>query len=393
VVVSAGNENNAEPSYPAWFAAPSDDLGVICVGAIDYSLSKAPYSNFGPQITVVAPGGNTAVDFNDDGYPDGVLSTSWDQNTNQPTYLYYQGTSMAAPHVTGVVSLLMALNASLSPLQLRTILKETAIDLGAPQRDNLYGDGLIDPVAALARVATNLQLPPKRVVSSAALEFGYVQTQLTASVSNGGGGTLKVDPPTVTMQQGSGWLSAVLSGSLLTVSVSRSGLANGDYSGEIQLTSNGGAATIKVAMKVGSGSAGDVGTVYIIAVDPRTFDTVGQTSIGLAQQYKFTILPIPTGNYLVVGGTDKDKDFIICEKEDYCGLYPVSNQPSEVKVELNKNTTNVNFVLERPVTPTSSWGDLKLRIPAEGLDRLWDEVSPVVLQGILQRMLGGSASR
>lgn len=56
---------------------------------------------------------------------------------------------MAAPHVTGIVSLMLSVNPSLSPARVRTILQQTAIDLGQPGKADVYGYGKIDPVAAL----------------------------------------------------------------------------------------------------------------------------------------------------------------------------------------------------------------------------------------------------
>jgi len=62
----------------------------------------------------------------------------------------FEGTSMAAPHVSGVAALLLGKNASLTHSQLRSILTSTAHDLGATGYDATYGYGLVDATAALA---------------------------------------------------------------------------------------------------------------------------------------------------------------------------------------------------------------------------------------------------
>ena len=111
IVAAAGNKGNSDPRYPAAYP------GVIAVGATDLSGELAPYSNYGSHVSVVAPGGNTAIDLNDDGYVDGVLSCGWKQDTNEPGFPFYQGTSMASPHVAGVVSLMLAKNPNLTPAQ------------------------------------------------------------------------------------------------------------------------------------------------------------------------------------------------------------------------------------------------------------------------------------
>ncbi|MFT7554121.1 MAG: hypothetical protein ACI9LO_000433, partial [Planctomycetota bacterium] len=98
VVAAAGNDNNNQLFYPASYD------NVISVSATDFANNRAPYSNFGARIDIAAPGGNTGVDLNNDGYGDGVLSTLVDDSsgTRNPTFAFYQGTSMASPHVAGV---------------------------------------------------------------------------------------------------------------------------------------------------------------------------------------------------------------------------------------------------------------------------------------------------
>ena len=119
IVAAAGNSNNDEPHFPG------DLPGVIEVGATDLLGNKAPYSNFGDNF-IVAPGGNMGADANGDNHPDGVISTVWNQFADTPDYDFYQGTSMATPHVTGVISLMLSADPNLTREQVMTILKDTA---------------------------------------------------------------------------------------------------------------------------------------------------------------------------------------------------------------------------------------------------------------------------
>jgi serine protease len=64
-------------------------------------------------------------------------------------YTRYNGTSMAAPHVTGVVALVLSVRPNLDPDAIRLLLKQTATDLGDKGRDDLYGDGLVNAPAAV----------------------------------------------------------------------------------------------------------------------------------------------------------------------------------------------------------------------------------------------------
>jgi subtilisin family serine protease len=160
VVVFAASGNggtdgigDATCDYPAAY----DDY-VIAVGATQYDEARAPYSNYGSSLDIVAPGGNTGVDQNGDGYPDGVLQNTFGVTPVDWGYWFYQGTSMATPHVSGVAALLLARDPTLTPTEIRDILQSTADDLGAAGRDNTFGWGLVNARAALESVAKPVHL-------------------------------------------------------------------------------------------------------------------------------------------------------------------------------------------------------------------------------------------
>ncbi len=140
VCAATGNEGEPYIAYPAAYAT------CIAVGATGYDDAIAPYSNRGAGIDVVAPGGNTEQDLNHDGYDDGVLSTLHSAS-DADYYGFWQGTSMATPHVAGLAALLLA--RGMQPAQVRQALQETAVDLGAAGLDQVYGYGRINPLGAL----------------------------------------------------------------------------------------------------------------------------------------------------------------------------------------------------------------------------------------------------
>ncbi len=140
---------------------------------MDLGKAVAFYSNQGKEIDLVAPGGDTSTDSNGDGFPDGVVQETMMDGTR--SYFYLQGTSMAAPHVAGAAALVYAKGVR-DPDQIARILTSTATDLGSKGWDKTYGNGLVNPVAALGAKA-----PPPR---------GGGKLEITASrAKRGQGGT------------------------------------------------------------------------------------------------------------------------------------------------------------------------------------------------------------
>ncbi len=145
IVCSSGNDGDPDTvGYPAAY-----DAYCIAVGATRYDETVSYYSNGGASLDITAPGGDLNVDQNGDGYVDGVLQQTFGSSPTDFGYYFYQGTSMAAPHVSGVAALLIASGVATSPDQVREALQATAEDHGAPGWDPAYGWGLLDAAAAL----------------------------------------------------------------------------------------------------------------------------------------------------------------------------------------------------------------------------------------------------
>src|SRR3989338_5669369 len=173
VIAATGNDGSVNTSYPAAY-----DNHVIAVGATRYDDTLAYYSNYGPSIDLVAPGGDLNVDQNNDGYGDGVLQQTFQGRTDSFTYWFFQGTSMAAPHVAGVAALVVANGNAATPDEVRAALQESATDLGATGRDNTYGYGLVDATAALGWAAGPIDNPP--IVSITSPSNGAVVSGLVS---------------------------------------------------------------------------------------------------------------------------------------------------------------------------------------------------------------------
>lgn len=114
VVVSAGNSNvNASNSRPA------NCNNVITVAASDRTGSRASYSNYGTTVEITAPGGGSG---------NGVASTINTGSTVQGAdgYAYYQGTSMAAPHISGLAAILYGLDPEITPAEVLQLIQANA---------------------------------------------------------------------------------------------------------------------------------------------------------------------------------------------------------------------------------------------------------------------------
>lgn len=126
LVASTGNAGAPAVLYPAAYDP------VIAVGATDSGNNWAGFSNYGPELDVVAPGVDIYSAFPGGGYG------------------YRSGTSMAAPHVSGLAALLWGIPGN-GPARIRTLIESSALDLGASGWDEYFGSGLIQMDAAILR--------------------------------------------------------------------------------------------------------------------------------------------------------------------------------------------------------------------------------------------------
>ncbi|WP_128374765.1 S8 family peptidase [Streptomyces cavernae] len=144
VVVAAGNSNANAANY-----SPASCSNVITVAATNRSGSRASYSNYGSIVDIAAPGGQTST-----GTANGILSTlnSGAKTPSTENYEYYQGTSMATPHIAGLAALLKSANTSLTPAQIESAIKTNARALPGTCSGGC-GAGLADATKTVAAVS------------------------------------------------------------------------------------------------------------------------------------------------------------------------------------------------------------------------------------------------
>ena len=339
VVSAAGNDGTNTPNFPAAYN------GVISVTATGINNTVAPYSNSGSTVDLAAPGGNVGTDLNADGFADGVISTMGDDSNAPITFGYapLAGTSMAAPHVAGVIALMKSVYPGLTPDEFDTALAAGDItdDLGAAGRDDVFGHGLLNAQKA---VLTALDLlngsggdpGPILAASISTLNLGFATNSDTVAVRNVGSGTLTIAAATSNQP----WLTvtpATVDGNGLgdyTISIDRGTLDVGTYSGTVTFDSDANDVTVQVIMQVLGGSPqANAGQHYVIVVDAEG-EPVNQLDVATLNNgvYTFTIEDVPAGEFRIFAGSDLDDDFFICDAGEACGAYQTLDSPDQITV-------------------------------------------------------------
>ena len=145
VICAAGNESKSKVGYPAAYP------GAVAVSATQFEEDITFYSNYGKDIDIAAPGGNTRVDQNGDGMNDGVLQNTIEiGNPKKSGYFGFMGTSMASPHVAGVAALVVGEGVTY-PAMVEKVLKDSARKPGNGKKysTDRYGAGIVDAPAAV----------------------------------------------------------------------------------------------------------------------------------------------------------------------------------------------------------------------------------------------------
>jgi len=161
VVCAAGNTGQGRVEYPAAYP------GAVAVAAVGPEGLKAPYSSWGKQLDIAAPGGDKSK-----GEQRGILqNTISPQDPSKSVYAYYQGTSMATPHVAGVAALLIAAGAK-TPDQVEKALFQGADRVGGQEWSEQYGHGILNAEKALQALKN-----PKEAAEPAAVAVAEAPDQ------------------------------------------------------------------------------------------------------------------------------------------------------------------------------------------------------------------------
>jgi len=155
LVAAAGNTASSASAI-----APGNCAGVVAVAALDRNGGKAYYSSFGSTVALSAPGGAQHYLNDPDGIyvPSNASITAPTASPGGDTYEYVQGTSLSAPQVAGVASMMLAINPALTPEQILQKLQATArpFPAGSDCTTVTCGAGMLDATIAVQSAANTV---------------------------------------------------------------------------------------------------------------------------------------------------------------------------------------------------------------------------------------------
>lgn len=354
VVAAAGNNGDRIPFYPASYD------GVISVAAVDTQRVRAPYSNYFSTVDIAAPGGDARADLNNDGDIDAVLSTSGVESNASihSTFVHMQGTSMATPHVAGVIALMKSVNSSLTASSVNMLLEQGVLsdDVGDVGRDEFYGVGIINAFKAVSAAlmidgvtplnTSWLQVTPLHVDFSLA---NVLQIHLDGFLSSSSGISQ--------ISSNADWLSVEalridnMGLGVYQLSVDRTGLMDGRYHAEINFSSADRNLVLKVDMLVDShAEASEAGFTYVVLLDVDTGELSQQTNVVFdGTHYSYSFYKVEPGRYNVVAGSDYDNDFYLCDAAELCGAYGGLENPLSILLDSDKS----GLIFEVGISPAS----------------------------------------
>jgi serine protease len=286
VVVAAGNDAVDVSQF-----SPANQKGVIVVGATGATLAKAGYSNFGPGISLLAPGGDQSFKGKAE---DGILSTQgcgangFNAGSAAPcssgvmAYGNLQGTSMAAPHVAGVVALMMSRQpALLNPSQTNkssnwarvlSYLQDASSLTGITSCEQGCGAGLLNAqkavqnANALGAIGAILAQVTDLTSSAGALNLGGEGSGASFALTNLGDATatatVTVTGPGLSVPASPNFSLAPGAKQTINVALNRNGLSAGNYAGRVNIVY--GTKSLEVRVYYNQGTASLTGSDYFL---------------------------------------------------------------------------------------------------------------------------------
>ena len=361
IVVAAGNDNKDASGF-----TPASCAGVITVGASDQFGARAPYSNFGPRIDVMAPGGDSSQAFNGVDQAGGILSLAKD-GQGQLGYQFKNGTSMAAPHVAGLASLIKGLKPGLNTAEVLDILKRpgvaTAMNAAKCKRPQGTdcGVGLLEAKLALDAAVNATNRPDFTLgLSSASLPItpgGTGKITISINRQNGLAETVTLGIPVPVAGLTTTFAAAGTDKADLNISAAAN-LAPGIYTLSVRATTGGGLSksqALSVQVRKASDGPNLQGALVLTCIrilgKCANNTTVGVQITSATRQANYTLTGVSSsGTYVVLAYKDTNGNQLV-DNGDFIGAYLTPDRSGLAQVRPPK--ASVSFDLERAVSVTS----------------------------------------
>ncbi|MBJ6137195.1 S8 family serine peptidase [Marinobacter litoralis] len=347
-VAAAGNGGTRVKSYPA---ASSN---VLAVSAVDGARNLASYSNYGSWIDLAAPGGDAGRDANTDGEADLVWSTSaaFESGAYKPDYRGLQGTSMAAPHVSGVLAMMKAQKPDLDYGDVRALLASGELTEYSGRRSDQLGYGVLDAAKAVSAASQGFTGPvlsasPAVVsLSNEGVEAQLVELNVYGSAPVTGV-SVESQPEWLEVESDFSGEPFILNVALLRDRLTPDVPARGDIVVSYNLSKE--LRIPVIGQLITDEKARNAGRHFVLLVDTEP----NEQGVYLAEaqvtttvedgEYLFafeaddgaeprSLREVTPGDYYLVAGTDIDGDGFICQAGEACAEYPVAGLREVVTV-------------------------------------------------------------
>ena len=337
VIAAAGNEGSDAAFYPAYYPE------VFGVGSVNHEGYRSLFSNFGANVSVMAPGGTDQTSIYYDGINDDILGPVGDDN-----YAFFIGTSFAAPHVSAVAALMKQLDSGLDSVSFASYLNRGMLT-DVREDGSFYGRGLINAEKAVAAVGGSLS--DRLDVFPESLSYTQNDERLTLTLSNLGDGVVSVDQVSFDVP----WLSITgedsdsfgLGRYAITIDSSAAGVQARSANVEVLYSVNGGGQQRKSipVFKASEAVTSELKGVYVYLLRKESV-TSFSSSYEIVQSVffdrilgsaSFSFANVPAGNYYLEASTDNDGDRRLFDPGEALGAYRLSNAESYLALSSDRD--------------------------------------------------------
>lgn len=372
VVAAGGNSGSASMVYPA------ASRGVVGVGATNREGELSSYSNFGPSVALVAPGGEPDRQNPENGIYNayGVCAQEFEPcgEVNpwpfDASYAYLAGSSMAAPHVSGVYALMKQVNPDMTQKQFRALLLDNQLTVQASSAPDVsyedygvFGSGLLNAEDAVVAAAQANNFPtvvsawPRALYLRSNDSIPEIELELLApgDVSTVSLGSVST-PAWLDVIEGPG--NTITSDASVAFSVAINPAALTDErtnTGDIEIPYGNDGRVARIPVNVippdeGRRYAGIHFVLLLDAENPRSGNSrqVVASYDAESGQYRFRIDNVTPGDYYLVAGSDLDNNGLLCEAGEACARYPELGNLQPVTITGSSMQLNLGTSFLRP---------------------------------------------